>query len=111
VPDDHVEANAWMNTVERLRDPSHVKFITPNVWRNWCVQAGLTVTRAQVETLRMADLNQYFNEANTSPENRKKVLELVAKAPASARELFKLGQENGKIVWTWRRITLIAGKM
>jgi ubiquinone/menaquinone biosynthesis C-methylase UbiE/glutathione S-transferase len=111
VPDDHVEANAWMNTVERLRDPSHVKFITPNVWRNWCVQAGLTVTRAQVETLRLADLNQYFNEANTSPENRKKVLELVAKAPASARELFKLGQENGKIVWTWRRITLIAGKM
>ena len=111
VPDDHVEANAWMNTLERLRDPSHVKFITPNVWRHWCVQAGLTVTRAQVDMLKQPDLNRYFNEVNTPPDNRKKVLELVAKAPASARELFKLGQENGKIVWTWRRITLIAGKM
>jgi ubiquinone/menaquinone biosynthesis C-methylase UbiE/glutathione S-transferase len=111
VPDDHVEANAWMNSVERLRDPSHAQFITPNTWRNWCVQAGLTVTRAQVESLKEPDLNHYFNEVNTPPENRKKVLELIAKAPASARELFKIGQEKGKIVFYWRRITLIAGKM
>jgi glutathione S-transferase len=111
VPDDHVEANAWMNAVEKLRDPHHVKFITPNTWRNWCVQSGLTVTRAQVEQLKQGDLVGYFNEANTPADNRKKILELVAKAPASVRELFKLGQENGKIVWTWRRLTLIAGKM
>ena len=34
VPDDHVEAAAWMNQLERLRDPAHVNFITPNTWRH-----------------------------------------------------------------------------
>jgi hypothetical protein len=94
-----------------LRDPSHNRFITPNVWRKWCVDAGLTVTRAQVEAFKQPDLNWYFNVANTPPENRKKVLEMLAKAPASARGLFQIGQEEGKIIWYWRRLTLIAGKI
>jgi len=111
VPDDHVEANAWMNSLEQLRDPAHVKFTTPITWRTWCQQCGLTVTRAQMDLVKMPDLMAYFNEANTPPENRKKVLEMVAKAPAAAREIFKIGQEDGKIVWLARRITLIAGKM
>lgn len=111
VPDDHVEANAWMNALEQLRDPAHVKFTTPQTWRTWCQQRGLTVTRAQMDPVKMPDLLAYFNQANTPPENRKKVLEMVAKAPAAAREIFKIGQEGGKIVWTARRLTLIAGKM
>jgi glutathione S-transferase len=111
VPDDQVEAHAWINTVERLRDPAHVRFVTPNVWRKWCMDCGLTVTRLEVESLKQPDLNVYFNEANSPPENRKKVLEMLAKAPASVRELFKIGQEDGKIVWYGRRITLVAGKI
>jgi ubiquinone/menaquinone biosynthesis C-methylase UbiE/glutathione S-transferase len=111
VPDDQVDAYEWMNAVERLRDPSHARFITPNVWRKWCMDAGLTVTRSQVEAFKQPDLNWYFNVANTPPENRKKVLEMLAKAPSSVRELFKIGQEEGKIVWYWRRLTLVAGKI
>ncbi len=111
IPDDQVEAYEWMNTIEKLRDPSHNRFITPNVWRKWCVDAGLTVTRAQVEAFKQPDLNWYFNVANTPPENRKKVLEMLAKAPASARGLFQIGQEEGRIIWYWRRLTLIAGKI
>ena len=88
LPDDHVEAAAWMNQLERLRDPAHVAFTTPNTWRHWCVHRGLTVTRAQVDTLRMPDLQAYLAEANATAENRKKVLEMVAKAPtARARAL------------------------
>jgi glutathione S-transferase len=111
LPDDHVEAAAWMNQLERLRDPAHVGFTTPNTWRHWCTQRGLTVTRAQVDTFRMPDLQAYLAAANTPMENRKKVLEMVAKAPAAARELYKIGQVEGRIVWTARRITVIAGKM
>ena len=111
VPDDQVEAHTWTNTVERLRDPQHVRFITPNVWRKWCTEAGLTVTRLQVESVRQPDLNAYFSEVGTPAEDRKKVLEMLAKAPAAVRELFKIGQEEGRIVWSWRRITLVAGKI
>jgi len=111
VPDDQVEAYEWMNEVEKLRDPSHVRFITPNVWRKWCVDAGMTVTHSKVEAFKQPDLNWYFNVANTPPENRKKVLEMLAKAPPSVRELFRIGHEEGKIVWYWRRLTLMAGKL
>jgi SAM-dependent methyltransferase len=111
VPDDHIEAHEWMDTVERLRDSSHVRFISPNVWRKWCVDAGLTVTKLEVQSLKQPDLNWYFNTANTPPENRKKILEMLAKAPSAVRELFKIGQEDGKIVWHWRRLTLVAGKI
>jgi ubiquinone/menaquinone biosynthesis C-methylase UbiE/glutathione S-transferase len=111
VPDDQVEAREWMNVVEKLRDPSHMRFVTPNVWRKWCMDAGLTVTQMQVESLKQPDLNWYFNSANTPPENRKKVLEMLAKAPAAVRELFKIGQEEGKIIWHARRVTLVAGKI
>jgi glutathione S-transferase len=111
VPDDHVEANKWMNTLEKLRDPGHVNYVPPNQWKLWSQHYGLTVTRSSLETLKMPDLNWYFNVANTPPENRKKILEMLAKAPGPMRELFKLGQEDGKIVWNWRRMTFVAGKI
>ena len=111
VPDDHVEAHEWMDTLERLRDPSHARFVTPNAWGKWCALTGLTVTKVQVEPFKMPDVNWYFNTANTPPENRKKVLEMLAKAPGSVRELFKIGQEDGKIIWYWRRLTLVVGKI
>jgi hypothetical protein len=54
------------------------------------VDCGLTVTRvAQVESFKQPDLNWYFNVANTPPENRKKVLEMLAKAPASGARAFQ----------------------
>jgi ubiquinone/menaquinone biosynthesis C-methylase UbiE len=111
VPDDQVEAGTWMNAVEKLRDPAHVRFITPNTWRKWCVDAGLTVTRLQVDPLPQPDLNAYFAETGTPAENRKKIVEMMAKAPSSVRELFKIGQQEGRIVWTGRRVTLVAGKI
>ncbi len=36
------------------------------------------------------------------------VLDLVARAPASVRRLFRLGEEEGRVVWWWRRLTLVA---
>jgi len=111
VPDDHVEAAQWMDALERLRDPSHVKYVTPNTWKKFAADNGITVAKVQVEMLKQPDLNWYFNVANTPPENRKKALEMIAKAPASVRELFKLAQEDGKIVWYWRRLTFVAGKI
>ena len=85
--------------------------MTPNVWRKWCLDAGLTVTRLQVEAFTQPDLNAYFAETNATAESRKKILEMMAKAPASVRELFKIGQQDGRIVWQGRKVTLVAGKI
>ena len=111
VPDDHAEANAWMNALEKLHDARHVRFITPSVWRKWCLDAGLTVTRVQVDSVRQPELNAYFAQGGTNADDRKKILEMLAKAPAAVREIFKIGQEDGKIVWWQRRVTVVAGKI
>ena len=59
---------------------------------------------------KQPDLDWYFETAATSRENRIKVHELVLCAPEAAKSLFKLGKEDGKIVWWWQRLTLIAAK-
>jgi ubiquinone/menaquinone biosynthesis C-methylase UbiE len=110
VEDDQSEAEAWLHQVEKYRDPSHNRLLTPRAWARLCEACGMRVQEAQLTPFKQPDLNWYFETAATSPENRQKVLDLIAHAPASAVELFRLGEEDGKIVWWWQRLTLIANK-
>jgi ubiquinone/menaquinone biosynthesis C-methylase UbiE len=108
VEDDQSEAEEWSHQVEKLRDPSHHRFVTPRTWQRYCEQCGLRVVHCGLTPFKQPDLNWYFETAATRPENRRQVLDLVRAAPASARKLFRLGEENGKIVWWWQRLTLVA---
>jgi len=111
VEDDREEAEEWIHRVEKLRDPSHNRMLTPRAWSRLCAENGLSVLDAKLTPFKQPDLEWYFETAATSPENRAKVRELIAAAPDSARELFQLGEENGKTIWWWRRLTLIARKI
>jgi ubiquinone/menaquinone biosynthesis C-methylase UbiE len=108
VEDDQPEAEEWSHRVEKLRDPSHHRFVTPRTWQRYCEAAGMRVIRSSLHPFKQPDLNWYFDTAATSPENRRAVLELIRTAPKSARRLFQLTEEDGKIVWWWQRLTLIA---
>jgi SAM-dependent methyltransferase len=108
VADDQPEAEEWLHAVEKYRDSSHHRFLTPRRWSNLCEANGLKVLQAVLTPLKQPDLDWYFDTAATSPMNREKVLELVSHAPPSARALFRLGEEDGKIVWWWQRLTLLA---
>jgi len=108
VQDDETEAEEWSHQVEKLRDPSHHRFVTPRTWERFCEAAGLRVTHCGLTPFKQPDLNWYFDTAATPAENRARVLELVRTAPESARRLFNLGEEDGKIVWWWQRLTLVA---
>jgi ubiquinone/menaquinone biosynthesis C-methylase UbiE len=110
VDDDQPEAEEWLHQVEKLRDPSHHRFLTPRAWTQLCEASGLRVQEAVLTPFKQPDLNWYFETAATPPANRRMVLDFVANAPASARRLFLLGEEEGKIVWWWLRLTLIAQK-
>jgi SAM-dependent methyltransferase len=110
VEDDQSEAEEWSHQVEKLRDPSHHRFVTPRTWQRYCTAAGLHVVHSGLTPFKQPDLNWYFETAATSAENRRQVLELIRHAPESARKLFRLGEEEGKIVWWWQRLTLVAQK-
>jgi SAM-dependent methyltransferase len=109
-PDDEPEAEVWTHQVEKLRDPSHHRFLTPKQWRLLCEAAGLSVVWTELQPFKQPDLNWYFETAATSPENRAAVLELIRTAPQHIRDVFRLGEEDGKIVWWWLRMLLVATK-
>jgi ubiquinone/menaquinone biosynthesis C-methylase UbiE len=110
VEDDQSEAEEWMHRVEKLRDPSHHRMLTPRAWSQLCEQNGLVVQSATLTRFKQPDLNWYFETAATTSKNREAVLQLIANAPSSARELFQIAEENGTTVWWWQRLTLIARK-
>lgn len=110
VEDDQFEAEEWLHQVEKFRDPSHHRFLTPRQWTALCQKSGLVPVQVVLNPFKQPDLNWYFETAATSFENRARVLELIRNAPASARKLYRLGEEDGKIVWWWQRLTLVAQK-
>jgi hypothetical protein len=60
--------------------------------------------------MKQPDLQWYFETAATPPENRARVLEAVRTAPDRVRAALRLGEEEGRIVWWWPRLTLLAQK-
>jgi SAM-dependent methyltransferase len=113
VEDGHPEAEEWLHRVEKLRDPSHQRFITPAAWRAMCKAAGLQVVHCELQPFLQPDLEWYFDTAATPPENRAAVLQLIENAPQSARRLFDLDDQRatgGKITWYWQRLSLLAVK-
>lgn len=110
VADGEAEAEAWLHAVEKLRDPSHERLLAPGAWRRLCDQAGLQVRYCELHPMKQPNLEWYFETAGTPSDNRRQVRELVELAPDSARRLFNLCEEHGKVVWWWQRLTLVAQK-
>lgn len=106
--DDEAEAEEWSHRLEKLRDPSHNRFLTPRVWRGLCEEAGLTVLKCGLQEKKQPDLEWYFETAATPEANREAVRELIATASEHTRELFKIDVEDGKTVWWWPMLALVA---
>lgn len=110
VPDDAPAVEEWLHKVEKLRDPSHGRFLSPAAWRQVCEGAGLVVELCTTTPLKQPDLNWYFETAATTPENRAAVLALVKEAPAEVIGKLGLETEDGKTIWWWPRLSLRARK-
>ncbi len=108
VPDGQPVAEEWLHQIEKLRDPSHGRFLSPSAWSARCESAGLHVLQCGTTPFKQPDLNWYFETAATSPENREQVMHLIDTAPAEAVQAFGLTTEDGKVVWWWPRLALLA---
>jgi ubiquinone/menaquinone biosynthesis C-methylase UbiE len=109
-PDNHPEAEAWLHDLEKWRDPSHGRFLKPSVWQNLCAAAGLEVQRSEVRRLKQPDLEWYFETAATAPANRERVRKLISGASRPVREYYSLAEEEGRVVWQWPILRLVARK-
>jgi ubiquinone/menaquinone biosynthesis C-methylase UbiE len=110
VPDEDPETEEWLHRVEKWRDTSHGRLLSRKSWEALVREAGLRVVRSELHPLKQPDLQWYFDTAGTSPENREQVFEAVRTASQHVRSALRLGNEDGKIVWWWPRLTLLAKK-
>lgn len=110
VPDGEPEAAEWIHAVEKWRDPSHGRFLPPGEWTRLFQNAGLEILKCLTASLKQPDLEWYFNAAGTPQANRDEVWKLVKAAPEQAKKVFRLAEENGKTVWWWTRLSLVARK-
>lgn len=110
LPDDSPEVDAWLNAVEKWRDPSHGRLISRKEWTGYADAAGLEIISAALTPFLQPDLEWYFKTANTSAANRQRVLEAIATAPPAVRQSLCLQETDGKVTWQWQRLHLVARK-
>ena len=110
VPDNDPATEAWLHDVEKWRDPSHGRLLSRQAWERLAEKAGLRIIRSELHPRKQPDLEWYFETAATSPENRAKVLEAVRTVPAPVRAALRMAEEDGKTVWWWPMLTLVASK-
>ncbi len=113
VPDGKLEVADWQNRVERERDNSHVRNLSPNEWRTLAAEAGFVVT--DVEYMPGAitiPLSQWLDTSGTVGEQAERVRRLFAEAPDSAREEFQITTDpaTDEVTFSWARILLRAMK-
>jgi SAM-dependent methyltransferase len=86
------DAGQLMETLERLRDPSHVHALTLREWREALVEAGFQVKTLELQGARRL-VDEWLSLAGTPPPVAADITRRFAQAPEPARR--RLGYEDG----------------
>jgi SAM-dependent methyltransferase len=110
VPDGDPETEGWLHGVEKWRDPSHGRFLSRASWEGLVSACGLSLVSSSLHPKKQPDLDWYFETAATSTENRILVLDAIQSASPWVRKSLRLADEDGKIIWWWPMLRLLARK-
>ena len=87
-PDDQAE-DRWINTVEVLRDPSHVREWSQGEWQGFFHAAGLNFTVTHT-WLKMLEFDDWVARQQTPPDAVVELRARFAAAPSTIRETFAI---------------------
>lgn len=96
-PDDPA-LDEWINRVERLRDPSHVKEWSLREWERFYAGAGLTFQVVRTWLLRL-EFEEWTARQNVPPERVRALRALFAAAGPAERETFAI-EGSSFALWT-----------
>jgi len=112
VPDSEGEAGVWQNAVEKERDPSHGRNLTPSEWRDLCAGAGLNITHCEHRSGAITiELGAWLETAGCDEARSARVRRMFVEAPESARRAFGItGDGAGETHFSWHRVLVRAVK-
>ena len=88
--------DAFLNDVERLRDPTHVRSHGVAEWIEWLEDAGFAVETASVASKRI-EFDEWVANVDASAERRERIAAAFEAAPPGAAERFEFVREGGSI--------------
>jgi len=94
-PDDD-SLDDFLNRVERIRDPTHVRSHRVGDWLQWVEKAGFTVETSRVVT-KTLDYDEWVANVDLSAERRERLSTAFADRPSSATETFEITESEGEI--------------
>lgn len=87
-PDDQALDN-FLNRVERLRDPTHVRSHTEAEWLGWLREAGFSVEQAAVMEKEIP-YRPWVEQLDVPASTRKEIEQMFKAAPSAATERFDI---------------------
>lgn len=108
-PDDD-ELDGYLNEVERLRDPTHVRSYTVEEWKEWLEEAGFEVLETRVVKKRL-DYDTWIDSLDTPEERRGQVESMLSKPPVEhperARDAFDISHDADGNVESFSNLKLL----
>jgi SAM-dependent methyltransferase len=80
---------AFLDGIERLRDPTHVALSPVSQWREWFEGAGLTVEETRRAALTL-DFEAWVDRTGVAPDDRAELQRRFREASPAARERFEV---------------------
>jgi ubiquinone/menaquinone biosynthesis C-methylase UbiE len=90
-----VRQDHFINELETLRDPTHIRAYTKKQWKHMLACAGLRVVRLR-NYRKTHDVADWIERSDLSADQQAKVWEAFANAPAWARQRFAITYDNGR---------------
>ncbi len=104
------ELDRFLNHLEVVRDPTHVRSYTEQEWRAMLERAGFSIVRSQIYR-KSHDVEKWIDRQGPDPQRKKRVLAVFLNAPAPAREYFEITFKNDRAVsYTDDKLLLLTSK-
>lgn len=88
---DNAAADRWINRVEVLRDPSHVREWSQGEWQGYFGAAGLSFAVTHT-WLKILEFDDWVARQQTPPDAVAELRSLFATAPTALREMFAINE-------------------
>jgi ubiquinone/menaquinone biosynthesis C-methylase UbiE len=90
-PDDDPDTDRWLDGVERLRDPSHVRDWSAAEWARMATEAGFAVEAVDAQSCRAEqEFRGWVERMRVAPEVVAELAERFAGAPSAARDFLRI---------------------
>jgi ubiquinone/menaquinone biosynthesis C-methylase UbiE len=97
----------WHNTLERLRDPTHDRSLSPREWRELVEAAGFAVLQEAV-VAQLHDVEEWLDRVDCPPARRREVVDMLRDAPPEVAVAYAIGTEDGRLVMQTPQVVLAA---